>query len=188
MACRLLSYRHRQRDNAVKKIIIIVVGVLVLLLGGGAGVYFLKPDLLPEAIRPLDKDAAHANAEGEEEKAGGETKDKKKKAGKKDEHAREASADLDVFVVNLAGAGAPRYLRTMLSLGIKDEHDKEKIKELSGKIRHAVIMYLSERKAEELGDPAGKNKLREELQKQIAEAIDDDKLVTNVYFKEFLIQ
>lgn len=188
MACALLSYCYRQRDNAMKKIIIIVVGVLVLLLGGGAAVYFLKPDLLPEAIRPQDKDAAHTNAEGEEEKAGGETKDKKKKAGKKDEHAREASADLDVFVVNLAGAGAPRYLRTMLSLGIKDEHDKEKIKELSGKIRHAVIMYLSERKAEELGDPAGKNNLREELQKQIAEAIDDDKLVTNVYFKEFLIQ
>ncbi len=187
MACRLLSYCHRQRDNAMKKIIILVVGVLVLLGGGGAGVYFLKPDLLPEAIRPKDKDAAHAKAEGGEAKDGGKT-EHKKKAGKKDEHAREASADLDVFVVNLAGAGAPRYLRTMLSLGIKDEHDKEKIKELSGKIRHAVIMYLSERKAEELGDPAGKNKLREELQKQIAEAIDDDKLVTNVYFKEFLIQ
>jgi flagellar basal body-associated protein FliL len=39
-----------------------------------------------------------------------------------------------------------------------------------------------------LGDPAGKNKLRDELQKQIAEAINDNKLVTNVYFKEFLIQ
>ena len=187
MACRLLSYCHRQRDNAMKKIIIIVVGVLVLLGGGGAGVYFLKPDLLPEAIRPKDKNADHAKAEGGEAKDGDKT-EPKKKAGKKDEHAHEVSADLDVFVVNLTGAGPPRYLRTMLSLGIKDEHDKEKIKDRSGKIRHAVIMYLSERKAEELGDPAGKNKLREELQKQIAEAIDDDKLVTNVYFKEFLIQ
>jgi len=177
MACRLLSYRHRQRDNAVKKIIIIAVGVLVLLGGGGAGVYFLKPDLLPESIRP--KGAAHAKVD---------TEGKEKNSAKKEEHAREAGADLDVFVVNLAGAGAPRYLRTTLSLGIKDEHDKEKIKELSGKIHHAVIMYLSERKAEELGDPVGKNKLREELQKQIAEAIGDDKLVTNVYFKEFLIQ
>jgi flagellar FliL protein len=160
----------------MKKIIILVVGVLVLLGGGGAAVYFLKPDLLPESIRP--KDAAHAkeNLEG------------KQKSAKKAEHAHEVGADLDVFVVNLAGAGAPRYLRTMLSLGIRDEHDKEKIKALSGKIRHAVIMYLSERKAEELGDPAGKNKLRDELQKQIAEAINDNKLVTNVYFKEFLIQ
>jgi len=161
----------------MKKIIIIVVGALVLLGGGGAGVYFLKPDLLPESIRP--KGAAHAKED---------TEGKEKKPAKKEEHAHEVGADLDVFVVNLAGAGAPRYLRTMLSLGIKDEHDKEKIKALSGKIRHAVIMYLSERKAEELGDPAGKNKLREELQKLIAEAIDDNKLVTNVYFKEFLIQ
>ena len=173
----------------MKKIIIIVAGVLVLLGGGAAGVYFLKPDLLPESIRPKDKAAEHAEAEGGAEAAEGEGKDKNKKApGKKAEHAHEVPADLDVFVVNLAGAGAPRYLRTLLSLGIKDEHDKEKIKELSGKIRHAVIMYLSERKAEELGDPAGKNKLRQELQKLIAEAIDDNKLVTNVYFKEFLIQ
>jgi len=161
----------------MKKIIIIVVGVLVLLGGGGAAVYFLKPDLLPESIRP--KDAAHATKD---------TEGKEKKSAKKAEHAHEVGADLDVFVVNLAGASGPRYLRTMLSLGIRDEHDKEKLKDLSGKIRHAVIMYLSERKAEELGDPAGKNKLREELQKLIAEAIDDDKLVTNVYFKEFLIQ
>ncbi len=164
----------------MKKIIIIIVGVLVLLGGGGAGVYFLKPDLLPEAIRPKDKNADHAKTEGGEAKDGEDKTDPKKKAGKKDAHAHEVSADLDVFVVNLTGAGPPRYLRTMLSLGIKDEHDKEKIKERSGKIRHAVIMYLSERKAEELGDPAGKNKLREELQKQIAEAIDDDKLVTTV--------
>lgn len=175
----------------MKKIIIIVVGVLLLVGGGGAGVYFLKPDLLPEAIRPKSPDGAHAKAEGEEagddKKSDGHgKKDKKKKDGKK-EHP-EVGADLDVFVVNLAGGGAPRYLRTQLSLGVKDEHEKEKIKELSGKIRHAVIMYLSERKAEELGDPEGKNKLREALQKQIAEAIDDDKLVTNVYFKEFLIQ
>lgn len=183
----------------MKKIIIIVAGVLVLLGGAGAGVYFFKPDLLPESIRPKNPDDEHAKAEGEEagaeEKDGDkksadkhDKKDKKKKSGKKDEHDKEVGADLDVFVVNLAGGGPPRYLRTQLSLGVKDEHEKEKIKELSGKIRHAVIMYLSERKAEELGDPEGKNKLREELQKHIAEAIDNKELVTNVYFKEFLIQ
>ena len=160
----------------MKKIIIIVVGVLLLLGGGGAGVYFLKPDLLPEALRPKSQAGEHAEAEGEE----------KKKPDK--EHAHEVSADMDVFVVNLTGAGPPRYLRTTLSLGVKDDHEKEKIKDLSGKIRHAVIMYLTERTVEELVNPAGKNKLRDELQKQIGEAINDTKLVTNVYFKEFLIQ
>jgi len=163
----------------MKKIIIIVVGVLVLLGGGGAGVYFLKPDLLPEAIRPKGKDAEHAGAPGKGEKG---------KAAKQEKHEPEVAADLDVFVVNLAGSGQSRYLRTMLSLGVKDEHMKEKIKEMSGKIRHSVIMYLTERKVEELADPEGKNKLREELQKQINQAIGEKQLVTNVYFKEFLIQ
>jgi len=155
----------------MKKIIIIVAGVLVLLGGGGAGVYFFKPDLLPEFIRPK-----HA-ADGKDVK-------------KPEEHksAHEVGADLDVFVVNLAGTGPSRYLRMILSLGVKDEHDKEKIKELSGKIRHNVIMYLTERKAEDLTDPAGKNKLRLELLKQIGEAIGDKHFVSNVYFKEFLIQ
>ncbi|HVO95126.1 MAG TPA: flagellar basal body-associated FliL family protein [Terriglobales bacterium] len=156
----------------MKKIIILVAGVLVLLGGGGAGIYFLKPDLLPDFIRP--KSAA----------AG--------KDGNKHEEAHKAEpevgADLDVFVVNLAGPGPSRYLRTILSLAVKNEHDKEKIKELSGKIRHNVIMYLTERKAEELIDPEGKNRVRQELQKQINAAVGDNKFVSNVYFKEFLIQ
>ena len=155
----------------MKKIIIIVAGVLVLLGGGGAGVYFLKPDLLPAFIRPQ-----HAAA----------GKDGKKTEEPKAEH--EVGADLDVFVVNLAGPGPSRYLRAILSLAVKDEHDKEKIKEASGKIRHSVIMYLSERKAEDLSDLEGKNKVRQELLKKISEAVGDKKLVSNIYFKEFLIQ
>ena len=82
----------------MKKIIIIVAAVLVLLGGGGAGVYFFKPDLLPEFIRPQEA-AAGKNA---------------KKPEHKPEH--EVGADLDVFVVNLAGPGPSRYLRTILSL------------------------------------------------------------------------
>lgn len=155
------------------KKIILIAGAAFVLLGGGAAVYFFVPDLLPEFIRP------HAAAEGEEAKAEGEKAAKPKP---------EVPADLDVFVVNLAGPLPSRYLRTTLSLGVKSEHDKEKIKELSAKIRHAVIMYLTERTAEELIDPEGKNKLRQALHQQIVEAINDKDLVSNVYFKEFLIQ
>lgn len=157
----------------MKKIVIIASAAVVLLGGGGAGVYFFLPDLLPEFIRP------HTAPGGGAAKA---------KAGKEAKREPEVPADLDVFVVNLAGPPPPRYLRTTLSLGVKSEHDKEKIKELSAKIRHAVIMYLTERTAEELIDPAGKNKLRQALRNQIVEAIGDQNLVSNVYFKEFLIQ
>jgi flagellar basal body-associated protein FliL len=154
-----------------KKNIIIAAGALAGVLGAGAGVYFLKPDLLPGLSGA--KDAASVK------KAMKEDKEKK--------HETEVGADLDVFVVNLAGSGQGRYLRTTLSLGVKDEHQKEKVKEFTGPIRHAVIMYLTERKVEELTDPEGKEKLRHALHEQINEAI-GAKAVSNVYFKEFLIQ
>jgi flagellar basal body-associated protein FliL len=48
-------------------------------------------------------------------------------------------------------------------------------------------MYLTERKIDELIDPEGKEKLRQALHEQINEAI-GEKMVSNVYFKEFLIQ
>ena len=49
-------------------------------------------------------------------------------------------------------------------------------------------MYLTERKVEDLTDIEGKNKIRAELLKKITDAVGDKKLVSNVYFKEFLIQ
>ena len=152
-----------------KKIIIIAGGSLSAILAAAAGVYFLKPDLIPGLTAP--QDAAHPAKKEEKEK----------------KHEIVAVADLDVFVVNLASSGQGRYLRTTLSLGVKDAHEKEKIKEFAGLIRHAVIMYLTERKIEELSDPAGKEKLRQALNQQINEAI-GEKMVTMVYFKEFLIQ
>jgi flagellar FliL protein len=158
-----------------KKLLIIAAGALAGVLGAGTGVYFLKPDLIP-GLAKTDKVA------GKETKK--ESKDAKKE---KKKHENEIGADLDVFVVNLAGSGPGRYLRTTLSLGVKDTHEKEKLKEFMGPIRHAVIMYLTERKVEDLSDPQGKEKLREALHQHINGAI-GEKMVSNVYFKEFLIQ
>ena len=154
-----------------KKLVIIGAGAIAGILSAGAGVYFLKPDLLPGMGGAKEEGAA---------------KEAKKEEIEKKTHT-EVGADLDVFVVNLAGSGTGRYLRTTLSLGVKDSHEKEKIKEFTGPIRHAVIMYLTERKVEELADPEGKEKLRHALQEQINDAV-GHKMVSTVYFKEFLIQ
>jgi len=154
-----------------KKLIIIASAVVVLLGGAGAGVWLFAPDILPEFIRP--KDAAHGKQSAKPEAA--------------KERTPEVGADLEVFVVNLTGSVPGRYLRTSLSVGVKDQHEKEKIKEYSGPIRDAVIMYLTERQVEDLMDPQGKNKLRGELLKRINTAIGKP-LVLNIYFKEFLIQ
>jgi flagellar basal body-associated protein FliL len=155
-----------------KKFVIIGAGALAGVLSAGAGVYFFKPDLFPGSVG--------SNGATSAKPAKTEPKDKK--------HESEVGADLEVFVVNLASSGqGGRYLRTTLSLGVKSEHEKERIKEFTGPIRHAVIMYLTERKVEELLDPQGKEKLRHALHEQINEAI-GHKIVSSVYFKEFLIQ
>jgi flagellar basal body-associated protein FliL len=160
-----------------KKLIIIAAGALVGVMGAGAGVYFLKPDLIPGMAKSKEASAKEAKQDSKNAKS----------AHKEKKHDLEVSADLDVFVVNLAGSGQGRYLRTILSLGVKDNHQKEKLKEFSGPIRHAVIMYLTERRVDELSDPAGKEKLRAALHHQINDAI-GEKMVSSVYFKEFLIQ
>jgi flagellar FliL protein len=152
-----------------KKLILIAVGAIVGVGSVGTGLYVLKPNLIPGLGEVKDVDSDR-QAHNEEIK-----------------HDTEIGADLDVFVVNLAGTGQGRYLRTTLSLGVKDAHEKEKIKEFVGPIRHAVIMYLTERKVDELVDPEGKEKLRQALHEKINEAV-GEKMVSNVYFKEFLIQ
>jgi flagellar FliL protein len=154
-----------------KKLVLIAFGSLVAIGSTGAGVYLFKPDLIP-GLGETKEVAADPQVHGE---------DKEKK------HNTEVGADLDVFVVNLAESGHGRYLRTTLSLGVKDVHEKEKLKEFVGPIRHAVIMYLTERKVDDLIDPEGKEKLRQALHEQINDAI-GEKMVSNVYFKEFLIQ
>jgi flagellar FliL protein len=151
-----------------KKMVIIAAGAMSGVLGAGAGIYFFKPELIPGLAGAGG--AHHAQKDDKEKK-----------------QETEVGADLDVFVVNLVNSGQGRYLRTTLSLGVKDAHKKEKIKEFVGPIRHAVIMYLTERKVDDLIDPEGKEKLRQALHQQINEAI-GEKMVSNVYFKEFLIQ
>ncbi len=144
-----------------------LIGAVVLIVGS---VYFFIPEFLP----PLKSvDANH--------------KKQAKKGEEKNGNEPEVGADLEVFVVNLAGQAPTRYLRTTLSLGVRSEKEKQEVKELSGPIRDAVIMYLTERKVEELFDAEGKAKLRAELLKHINEAV-GRKIVLNVYFKEFLIQ
>jgi flagellar FliL protein len=154
-----------------KKLTLLLGAAVLVLCGTGVGLYFFLPEFLPAFIRPVDANETNVARKGQEPKR----------------HEPEVGADLEVFVVNLAGQVPARYLRTTLSLGLASEKDKEDLKQLSGPIRNAIIMYLTERKVEELLEPEGKTKLRRDLLKQINTAV-GKKMVLNVYFKEFLIQ
>ncbi len=159
------------RTTMNKKTLILIGAAVLIAASAGASIYLFLPSFLPAFIRPADATL----------------KKQTQKLEEVNKHEPEVGADLEVFVVNLAGQAPARYLRTALSLGVRSEKEKEEVKELSGPIRDAVIMYLTERKVEELLDVEGKTKLRAELLKKINTAV-GKKLVLNVYFKEFLIQ
>lgn len=147
---------------AISKKTILLAGVVVVALGGGGAGWFL----LSEGKEPAKQIAAPK-------------KEEKKK--------EEIFADMEPFVVNLASNGTPRYLRTSLSLALKDEHEKEKIKKVEPHIRHDLIMTLSSKRTEELLTPEGKLELRKEMLELINAAI-GEKIVSDIYFREFIIQ
>jgi flagellar FliL protein len=143
----------------------LIVGIPLLLAGGA---FFLFPELT--AFLPW---VGSQDATAEE----GKTKEPKK----------DISADLEPFAVNLAGPGFSRYARLSLRLQLNEEHDKEVLKQAAAKVRDALIMLLTSKRAEELITPEGKIELRKEIIEQV-NAASGKPIVSAIYFKEFLIQ
>jgi flagellar FliL protein len=100
---------------------------------------------------------------------------------------KEATVEMEPFVVNLAGAQPQRYLRASLSLVLNNGHDQQSVKQSTSRLRHELIMLLSSKTAESLLAAEGKSELREQVVERINAAAGRE-LVYEVYFREFLIQ
>ena len=147
--------------DLTKKTVLLALGA-GLVLGVGGGAWFVAQ----RAVKPKAVEA--------EAKSAGETK-------------KEVTVELEPFVVNLAGQGSGRYLRASLSLAMKDEPGKQRLKEFVPRIRDGLIMLFSAKTAEALLPPEGKSALRGEVLERINGATGEE-LVEAVYFREFLIQ
>jgi flagellar FliL protein len=153
----------------MKKILFLALPLAALVSLGG--VAYFAPSLLPA---PLASHLPWAAAEG-------------KAADKSQEKQLEIGADLEPFAVNLAGPGFSRYLRLSFRLRLKEPEAQQRLREASARIRDALIMLLTSKRAEELMTEEGKEKLRGEILARVNEAV-GEQAATAVYFKEFLIQ
>ena len=147
-----------------KLLIIIIAVVVVVLIGGGVAAWLLlsKPDA-EEGAKPEE----HAE----------------------EEHAAPIYEKLETFTVNLADQGG--YLQTDIQLMLEDAKAQEKIKSHLPEVRDAMIRLLSSKTAEELSQQEGKDKLAEDIQKQINEVLGvkgKEKGVKKVLFGAFIIQ
>jgi flagellar FliL protein len=122
-----------------------IIGIavaLVLAVGGGVAFYVMK------------QRAAAAEDGGEEAP----------KAAAHDTKATPpAYLPMDNMVVNLADPGGERVAQIGITLVVADEHTSGTVKGFLPTIRSGVLMLVSQRTAEELLKPEGKEKLAKDI-------------------------
>jgi flagellar FliL protein len=91
------------------------------------------------------------------------------------------------FTVNLADAGQRRYLKVTISLAFTDRALTDELVSSEAKLRDLIIGVLRGKKAAEVADPGGTEKLRNEIIAALNAALIEGQ-ITTLYFTEFLIQ
>lgn len=127
-----------------KMLIIILAAVLVLVLGGAGAFFFISKQ--------------RAAAEEGEEAAPAKAAVKKVEPG-----TPPAYLPLDPMVVNLADPGGERVAQIGVTLEVIDVKSAESVKAYLPTIRSGILMLISQRTAEELLKPEGKEKLASDI-------------------------
>jgi flagellar FliL protein len=140
-----------------KLILIIVAAVVALALIAGGAFFMLK------------KNAAH---DEEEDPDAPPAKEQKAKKGKKDAAAPPVYVKLEVFTVKLQVEAQEAYLQAVPELRVLDLPVGEKIKQYNPEIRHKILLIMSGKKASEIGNPDGVQKLANEIRVAINLIID----------------
>lgn len=129
-----------------KKMLIVVVALLVLVLAGGGAFFYISKQ------RAAGEDGADG-AEGAPAKAAAHAAPK----------TPPAYLPLDNMVVNLADPGGERVAQIGITLEVSDAHAADTVKAYLPTIRSGVLMLISQRTAEELLKPEGKEKLAKDI-------------------------
>jgi flagellar protein FliL len=139
-----------------KKLLFIIIGVVVLALVGGGAAFFL-----------MKKKAADAEGEGD----GAAT------AHKEETHAAPPKRDpkvpptflpLDNMVVNLADPGGNRFAQLGITLQLGDPKTSDEIKTYMPSIRNGILILISQRTADEMLKPDGKEALTHDIVAEIS--------------------
>lgn len=177
---------------------IILVIVLVPVLCYGMTNFLLLPKI-KAMVHGAEVAEADSHGEAKEEAGHGhgekkaEKKPEKKKEEKKGGHGgghgggEEANFEFGTTIVNLAGAGGARYLRTNFVVTGDDKNFPEVMKSNLSALRDTAINVLSSQSLSILDAPGGKNVVRNELISQFNRTLGGE-VVEQIYFSEFVVQ
>jgi flagellar protein FliL len=152
------------------KIIVLLIGVvMVLMLGLGGGLFMMWNKLASMNTQSV------ANA-GEQPKLDGGL-----------EHSLGPIFSLDTFIVNLADKGGNRYLRVTMDLELGNPNLETEIAKRMPQVRDSILMILPTKRFEDISTVQGKTALRDEILATLNGYLAQGK-ITNIYFKEFVVQ
>ena len=152
------------------KILVILIGVLmVLMLGLGGGLFMMWNKLSALNTQGMANAAEQAGAEGSLERAVGPI------------------FSLDTFIVNLADQGGNRYLRVTMDLELGSPELEPEISQRLPQVRDSILMILPTKRFADISTVEGKTSLRDEMLETINGYLGQTK-ITNIYFKEFVVQ
>ncbi len=129
-----------------KKVLIIVAALVLVLVLAGIGTYFFISK----------RNAAASGEEGDEPVAG-------QSASHDKPRAPPVYLPLDPMVVNLADPGGEKVAQVGITLEVVDARASETVKAYLPTIRSSVLLLISQKTAEELLKPEGKERLAADI-------------------------
>ena len=94
---------------------------------------------------------------------------------------------LETFIVNLADQERSRYLRVTMDLELAKSTDAAMINDRLSQVRDSILMILPSRQFGEIASMEGKIALRDEIIARL-NSLFNKKVVTNIFFTEFVVQ
>ena len=94
---------------------------------------------------------------------------------------------LDTFIVNLADKGGKRYLRITVGLELDSEELEAEVSKRLPQVRDSILTILPTKTFDDVSSAKGKTALRDQMLARINGLLVHGQ-VTNIYFKEFVVQ
>ena len=152
------------------KILILLIGVLmVFMLGMGGGLFMLwnkMSELKIQSTANAGINPARANIL---------------------EQPLGPIFSLATFIVNLADKGGNRYLRVTMDFELGNPELETELNKRLPQVRDCILMILPSKRFDDISSVEGKIALRDEILEKLNSLLVQGK-ITNIYFKEFVVQ
>lgn len=152
------------------KILIVLMGALIVfMLGMGGGLFMMWNKLSELSVQSAANAGINPGQEGNSE------------------HPLGPIFSLETFIVNLADKGGNRYLRVTMDLELTNPEVAAEISKRLPQIRDSILMTLPSKRFDDISSVDGKVALRDEILEKLNSILTLGK-ITNIYFKEFVVQ